>query len=760
MGIFSGKKKNIVDSQVVRVVEDDLIPDVLRQSMVEAIFTDANISQNLVANVLAGSWLNFERAYRYAKRGDYAYGLPDARVVSSSVTDNVIFDAISDEQNLTEADNLVIEYAYFLPLNNFHMAWKKLYEELNFDNEANTLIWAPQPDQTVYLERIRPVHITADGQEPEAKAMLNWDRMSIDGFLPDAVYASRDESWVNKEIIIVDASGEEGFWLDVVWVNTTEDAEGNVTKTVERDSKFYSLAQYSTDIEYFQARYSVNGMSGFWVYNPADKRHPHLDSLYSLPEQPSNKGEYFPFIIFRSAGVNLAAPEFENNVAYTSSVKLCDIIGLDYQEVSDQIHENENVDDIRQAAMLMAVPITTEDPIQLEYLHRYFSEIAKELPEGATKPRDFGDYIDETPGTSYALEIADADFNIRISFDRLRKRTINGRVGEEGIVGTYENALIEGFQEDFWEDNNEVQFNAGTRADNTIRVIRKQVAEGIVEEIEILNARMRYEIFEGEGVIGSFDDERLLVPLEYNLCQEFSTAKKEDLYHRSLHMVFNTHIVQEVKWYQTGAFKAFMIIVGVVIAIYDKGFTLKMMMQGLAAGGATAAAVVQFLTITLLKVIVFTELVTLGIRELVDAIGSEAATLLAIAAVVYGVYGQFSGTELIFQLSPMELINLASNMFERALQLEMSDLMGEFENFAEYREEQMELLESAQELLGDPLNIDPLLFVYREPYTLMGESPTSFFDRTVNNTNPGLLSIDFLQNFYDVSLTLPESLPS
>jgi len=126
--------------------------------------------------------------------------------------------------------------------------------------------------------------------------------------------------------------------------------------------------------------------------------------------------------------------------------------------------------------------------------------------------------------------------------------------------------------------------------------------------------------------------------------------------------------------------------------------------------------------------------------------------------VIYGAYGQFTGAELFLNLSPSELINIANNTIQQVLNLEMSDLLLEWETFAEYQEAKMELLEDANALLGDPLNINPLMFVYREPRVILGEGASGFFDRTVNNANPGLLSIDFLQNFYDVSLKLPETI--
>jgi hypothetical protein len=91
------------------------------------------------------------------------------------------------------------------------------------------------------------------------------------------------------------------------------------------------------------------------------------------------------------------------------------------------------------------------------------------------------------------------------------------------------------------------------------------------------------------------------------------------------------------------------------------------------------------------------------------------------------------------------------------LQESMASLQGAAAGFAEYAESALDELKKINEELDGPQLIDPLLFVDRmQPITVFGESPGDFYDRTIHSGNIGTQSFDYIQNYVDVSLKLPD----
>jgi hypothetical protein len=873
MGLFSSKKKHFVDSAVVRVIEDRLLPDTLAASVAEAVLGqgDPSISGTIIENLLFGNWRNFEKAYRYALKPDgYTEGTPDVVYYSSDVAKSLVAEPVATDYGTVQS----IEYALFKPLNNFFMAYKKLYEELDYcdtdlASQATANSFKPDwvtparnGDKTtplVYLEKIVVQHDSPPGQGVETNALGSPEgRLSKEGQVPRAVELERAaqlSTWDAREEVVLAVNALESFELHAVWEERGEGVlEGD--GILKRSSKYFSLTDYDEDAEYFQVKaikrqqqqvtvpvvaavadgvpnavqaifkkllgrfpalsgqnywteairnnqatyadldYSIRQSSEFiarwagqtppstlevtenvratldywatgyityrnttqtvtvnkpvyFVYKPGGGRFPNLDNFTKTPAVVEN-GEFFPFIIFRQNGQNRAANT--NTEQFKTTEKLCDILGFDYTEVSESIHENPDIENVRQAVMTCAVPITTQDPIQLEYLFLHFNDLIERIGYQDISPAQFDADNLLGPAVAFAAQYTDGDFSMRVSFDGIERRI---KVGDIGPVGTYTNGEETfDFQEDLGNFGTNIFIGAGASLSNKARILKRQLYPGIYEEIRIDNPQYRYEVFEDKGVEGGKDDERLLIPINMRLVKDISLTKREKLYAMSLNLVFNSHVVQTVKWYQRGAFAALLIVIAVVISLYDKGITLKWVPSSFAPGGTTAAITIAILLGVIGEVIVIAKLVQLGFKELSKAVGADIAVLLAVVAIAYGSYNYVTDSTAIFDITPMQFIDAASNLVENAIALEFEDLTLEAAELEKYKEEKLELLEEAQELLGNPLDINPLIFVYREPMNVLGEPPEGFYGRTLN-ANPGVTSLEFVQNFYDVSLRLP-----
>ena len=77
MGWFSTKRKHYVDTSVVRLVEDESVPNSEKTALVESIFSeDTTVVEAIKRESIYGSYRNFEKMYDWAKiPNNYYYGL-------------------------------------------------------------------------------------------------------------------------------------------------------------------------------------------------------------------------------------------------------------------------------------------------------------------------------------------------------------------------------------------------------------------------------------------------------------------------------------------------------------------------------------------------------------------------------------------------------------------------------------------------------------------------------------------------------------
>jgi len=747
MGLFSTKKKHHVDTSVVRIMENDLIPDILQTAVAEAIFTGGSVTTSVLNGMLNNNSRNFERAYRYAASGDYFYGLPNTRILSSN-------DGIALAEAAMTADvgeTLVVEYLQFRPLNNVHAGFQYMSETWGFDPEANTVTNYPgATGKTVYLEKMVAVHETSLGAEPEMSSLGTWGASTQSGVTPERT--PRPEL-VNDEELRIGENETESVELHLLLSDDTTEA---ITRTVE----IVDLSAFDTDQEYYQAkyRYEVGGnwVYGYWTYNTREARFPDLDAVFLEPTF-INPGTYFPITVFRKGDVNRADLSLAETAEYKSSVKLMKYLGMDFQEMGDQIHENPGIDDIRQAVMLMAVPITADTQVEMDYLFRFFKALAARIPSySAGDELSNGAALSGAPQESYALRIADADFETTISLDRIATRLVGGSIGD---IGTCTNSTELVSSDTQWTGNIQLRTIGAQVVHTGRRFFRKQITEAIYEEVEVFNPSIRFEIYGDKGVEGGATDERFLIPLDYEIASEFTILEKEDLYHRSLHLVFNSHIVEKTKWYESGVFQIFMVVVAVVLAVWSYGASLKLLYAGLVAGGTAATAALIVFLKTVLTFLVQAVVLKWAFTEVVALIGTDWAIVLAAVAIMYGGYTMLKDGSWLLNATAETMLQLSSNLMVGVsghLKNEFSDYMNELREFNIFKEGKWEELEEANKLLGGPNLLDADLFIRAEPLVIPGEGPDAFYNRTVHSGNLGAESLNFIQNFVDISLRLPE----
>ena len=274
---------------------------------------------------------------------------------------------------------------------------------------------------------------------------------------------------------------------------------------------------------------------------------------------------------------------------------------------------------------------------------------------------------------------------------------------------------------------------------------RRQITENIYDEIQVVDLETQFHIVPGYATLGDDNDKILLIPLDYSITENYSLPDREILYSRSMHYIFNSLVVVKAKWYETGLFKAIILVVAVVITIYTWGADGGSAIAAALAAGSYGLAL-QLIFITVLEALLFKAAFSLFVK----AVGIEAAMVIALLLVAYGMYEVFEVGSLSGAPFAKDLLTLSTGLsggIKSQLAAEMQNLQNEYLEFQDYTKAQLELLETSKNLLEQKH--------FLSPFVIFGESPEAFYNRTVHSGNIGVVAIGAISSFVDAKLVLP-----
>ena len=600
---------------------------------------------------------------------------------------------------------------------------------------------------------------------------------------------------------------------------------------VKYEDVFYvELKKYEEDEEYFQAKYtfaeSVYGPAperkrlediihtGYWEYSPSSLTWPitaangvsdvswfyeQLNDLYDVYKdywgnvQRPSRGTYFPIAIFRSYNKSKTAGSTnQNSAAYKSSVKLLNHIKLDYAAIGQSLDENSDIENIRQAVLMMGIPIDSENPLDMEYLYNFWEQWFKTLPakaqldskSGLIFDVDYGARVDDI----YAIDISDADFRMVLSFNGILQRLGEGNILDAALpttnVATNRNNPDKPYQDFPANEDTILNLDVLTNLDyrpgivntytNTaeylalrgpnsgsrqMRIFRKQETPDTYTEIIVLEPRFRFDIYEDKHTFGGATDSKCLIPIDHEISQKMALYDREELYLRSLSMVFNSHVVQKKKWWQRGWFKIVLVILAIVYVWYtwDASTAWALATTEAGVGATTYAITVVFIQKILIQIAIGVA-ISYATQLIARAVGGKIGMLLAIAALVYTAYLGYTGTLGIAGATPLQMLAVGNGL-TRGVQLETQREMANFvEELAEFNlmaEEKFEELAEKQALLDPDGGLDLHQSIGFSILYVANEAPEEYYSRL---TDPGtaLQGTELIRNYAADSLRLPE----
>lgn len=712
------KYRTDVATQVMRVVENNRLPDAIKTGISRALLQEGELVENVMEELVGSLGVRAERLYAYAQKGKYYFGLPSGQFTNPGESlQNTLINVLSDVYGTT---SLELVYVHHGVPNLTHIGWVRLIQEHGYDPATNKIgRLSTDPAAPVYLDDMVVVVPAADAATTDPASIEQWGTSPKAGYTPERGDMTQSAaSLVPHTPVLFDPAAT----TEHLQVKTYQ---RQTNGTVVRSEFVIPVSGFSEMLDYFQVKYVTGGITRYFMYEDGEGTYPALDGIYSKNYQ--GPGSFFPFLYFRHNKQSVIGDK--TSPEYKSSKRFSKLLGLDYDAVAQGIDSNPDIKDVEQAVMMFAVPANTSDSAEQRYLWEFFNSLYLSQPtrlqsSSATVSNlrlRFSEPAVQNLGLlSPDIVIQDSRFKMTLRNSGIYKRSVGGKIGP---VGAHNFELV----------------------DLRKHIYRRQISAAIYEEIEVVDMQTVFRIFEEWSVTADEDDKILLVPLDHAITRKLNMADREQLYSRSLHYVFNSRVVTKLKWYQTGLFKVLTVVIAIAMTIYSGGTAAEALVAALSTGAITAAAVI------LLEMVLTTLIYRQIFKLFVKVAGVKLAFIAAIVAAVVGISTFADGISVAGAPLAQELLIAASGITQAIgaqVGQDMQGLQNDYLALLKEQEKATKLLESAQELLDGNVRLNP--------FVIFGEAPQDYYNRTVHSGNIGVVGIDAVSSFVDIKLTLPK----
>ena len=725
------RKKVTVGTTVSRVIEDDKLPGSVKTGVIKALYEEGELVDYMLEELASGVGVKAKRMYEYAKSGEYTWGLPSGQFTTGEEGRAEVQAVL----NAIEGTPVILEYAHYGPPNNLHIGWTKLIASHGYNPATNQLgVLTASKGTPVYLKDMVVVIPASQVDQIDTRSLEQWGLAAKSGYTPERTSITAAARPLVLPSPVQKQTGGTSEYLKVTYVWMVGAVLNTGTFNID-------ITGYNEDANYFHAKYLKGGVTKYWMYEDGAGTYSTLDQAFDFPPVPN--GSFFPFVYFRYD--KDSENDDKTTDAYKTSVKITKLLGMDYDQIADAINQNPDIDDVEHAIMMMAVPANTENELERRYLFEFFDTLyaanALQYRSKAQQQIALGQKPAELGSLTSSIVIQDTRFKMALENDAIYKRRVAGSIGP---VGSYDSG--------FSEDGGTLKVvDTVTGVVSTITTpgnyhyFRRQVSTGFYDEIAVVELQTRFHVQGKYSTIGDEEEKILLIPVDLAITSIWSLPNRELLYARALHYVFNSYVVTKVKWYQTGIFKLVMIVVAIVIVIWSGGTGFQVAAGLLAAGLYTAAALV------IIGMVLEYIVMALAFKLFVKAVGTRAALVVAIVAAASGTVMAINAGGLAGAPWSNQLLSLSSglsNAIDVQMAADMKQLGLQARDFEAYKQEQLEILETAQGLLENN--------TWLSPFTIFGEKPQEYYDRTVHSGNIGVVGIDAVSTFVESKLVLPK----
>lgn len=511
----------------------------------------------------------------------------------------------------------------------------------------------------------------------------------------------------------------------------------------------------------------------YWTYRPVTNKYPEL----AVSDPLVDRSPYYPIVPIRNNKVNLTAQKSTNPDLYNQAKKMLGFFDLDLEALTKEINKSGSIGDIEEVFFLLAADMRSKIPIVNEYLFRFWKKqiMLGYDPDYVIDPYDLGySVVSNRYGTgSYLsneeveydftikalmnytgnppirnLTIKDREFNTEIKYRAAEYKLVKGVIGKIGTVTKKFTKVSDGTFA--YTSNNIFSFTQYKKYPRSYFTFRRQYSATHYEQVIVGGLESLTTVYGRRNIavtaIPGNDSKAFVIPLNYDVLKSFNSKDESAIIYECVSMsIYWIHVTKK-SFFSSGFFKFLSIVVTVVIAVYTGYFT--------------KLASMTFEQI--IKEVVFTALKSIAIDYAVQKLAAINDVLAMVAAVSFAI----ASGDLEFKFDPKNLLPMAKDLLEavtmmagtkmQSLMYEMEDLQKDWADFLKSSEQRMEELEAAMDLLDNENNIfDPAYVMYRTLQFKPNETASSFYTRALE-TNPGVLSLDYISAFTSMQLKLPE----
>lgn len=724
MGLFSSSHKTYVSSSMQPLFEDAPVTNA-NDLIIKTVLQNKSITDAYIKHMLDGIRNNVKRYVKYAE-DYYTLGLPQGSVGKYAEVSDVVIKEILDD--LLEEPVTIIE-SIIAPLTYTHVVTDYLYTERGLDLQTNEV--------TVY----NPAWIIEQGETGASPIYVYNTQLLTDGITLRITYHYTyqiEENTLNGMEFITYTNTVTD---DVLTADLTDDI-------VEIDAK-YIITRFIID--------STQEIS-WWLYRLDSGTYPALAAEY---EEQVEEDFFLPIVPIRYNNEDLTSGSYRDEDLYKTSKRLLQKVKLSIDDIASALAENPHIDDIDHVFLVSALNLVTEHVPSIYYLGTYFHHLYERQLVNQSTYTDAGANVYAFLDTAtLALGTTNISFlehglDLAISFDYISSHFRNGVIGEVGFA--YSKTVIQ--ENPDWDP-----LYGSVGRDIYGITYYYQIDKLHYREVYVRNPTSINNIYRDTLAIttlptalASPDEYQLYVPLHYGLWNQLPKGMQETVFQNSFALILNSYERVSVAWYESGFFKALIIVVVGIIIAWTQQYWLMALLKAAQAG---LVALAMFVLETIIVGFVVKGISDFIIEEFGEKLGFITIVALIVAAAFMRNPAIFSLMGRTMQVTAMNLLSFSSVMLQSIttqLQQDMYDIQNTITAFASETEEKWEKLEEKIKSLFPEAKFDILDVLYQTtPITTKAtiESPAAFYYRTVYGVpNVGTQAFDILHNYYDINLS-------
>jgi hypothetical protein len=615
MGLFSRDEKVYVSSVVYQLGEElDQIPDVVKATVIGSKMKGENTTRNLKSAIIDGRGVKLRQAFAYAKKSYYA-GLPIGLSRVSNEKDDAVVQMLVQEYLTTTfgATHVLKGVSLEYDTNYMGVIQQQIETKYNYDfytERVHTSVFGIPVESTLELEALQD----DETNHPDA---YGW-RLTFTK--PDTTTVSFDE-WYSVTIF----SDDDGLIKWRIFMQVEVSGAPSITMT------YTTPSGTSASLNLF-LRNSASRMSGTF---------PGLVMKKGMTKKNKGNAWYDDWKFYGQTPITdevmKATTKYKTTKGYARR------LGVDLKGLKKAIKSSPDENQIDFVFVQPGTNIASPNLCTIEYHFNYFNRLRLSFPDN--KPA-FDAWLAKADGIltkdlakrcpAQSVRIRDPDnesksVNMEIAWRYMTYEEKSGtltkpfeaEVSRAGANGGVKDILFR------WGRGTK-----GVQYDFTKFYLRKRLTESTYAELMVCGLWHENYVYDGKsvksGIWDAYNDPDgdfgtgFIVPLEIEVFMTLSGREQLQLAQESLHIIFNCYKVVKEKWYQTGIFKVFMVIVSIVIIVWTWGAATPYVtaLNATLYGGLVAIGL--SVTIAAALAAVLTALIVVGVMVAVQLVAKEA----------------------------------------------------------------------------------------------------------------------------------------